>query len=424
MYVLIPAYQPDARLPRLILELHRADPSTKIVVVDDGSGEQYRDIFEASHTAGAQVISYERNRGKGYALRAGFSYIHEQAQTLGLNDCVVTADADGQHTLNDIFRVGRTCTDTGTSVLGVREFIGHVPARSRIGNTATSALFWLATGWKLKDTQTGLRAFPVALLPALLEVQGDRYEYELRVLLHLAKFRHPVTQISIETIYEAGNPTSHFRPLQDSARIWAPLLKFAASSGVATVIDYVLVLVLNALTGALFLPVIAARMVSASVNFAMNRRVFEATGVPLRRSALRYAALAVAVVAGSYAMLAVLTGIGMPLWIAKIIADTTMYLVSYSAQSRYVFAPAQDQSATVARHESQAQAHSAAQPQAKELEVTVAGAASAQPSKQAGNTPVKPVLPTPAAPSMSSIRSLNPRGLNTQHSSVTLSRAS
>ena len=405
MYVLIPAYQPDARLPRLILELHRADPSTKIVVVDDGSGQKFSDIFEASATAGAHVISYENNRGKGYALREGFTWIRDVAGDL--SECVVTADADGQHTLNDIFRVGRTCTDTGKSVLGVREFVGHVPARSRIGNTATSALFWLATGWKLKDTQTGLRAFPVALLPELLKVQGDRYEYELRVLLHLAKFRHPVTQIPIETIYEAGNPTSHFRPLQDSARIWAPLLKFAASSGVATVIDYVLVLVLNALTGALFFPVIAARLVSASVNFAMNRRVFEATGVPLRRSALRYAALAVAVVAGSYTMLAVLTGIGMPLWIAKIIADTTMYLVSYSAQSRYVFAPAQDQSAKVARHESQTQADSATQSQAKEREVTFAGAASAQPSKQAGNTPVKPVLPAPAAPSISTIRSLN-----------------
>ena len=400
MYVLIPAYQPDARLPRLILELHRADPSTKIVVVDDGSGQKFSDIFEASATAGAHVISYENNRGKGYALREGFTWIRDVAGDSP--ECVVTADADGQHTLNDIFRVGRTCTDTGKSVLGVREFVGHVPARSRIGNTATSALFWLATGWKLKDTQTGLRAFPVALLPELLKVQGDRYEYELRVLLHLAKFRHPVTQIPIETIYEAGNPTSHFRPLQDSARIWAPLLKFAASSGVATVIDYVLVLVLNALTGALFFPVVAARMVSASVNFAMNRRVFEATGVPLRRSALRYAALAVAVVAGSYTMLAVLTGIGMPLWIAKIIADTT-----YSAQSRYVFAPAQDQSAKVARHESQTQADSATQSQAKEREVTFAGAASAQPSKQAGNTPVKPVLPTPAAPSISTIRSLN-----------------
>lgn len=405
MYVLIPAYQPDVRLPRLILELHRADPSTKIVVVDDGSGQKFSDIFEASATAGAHVISYENNRGKGYALREGFTWIRDVAGDSP--ECVVTADADGQHTLNDIFRVGRTCTDTGKSVLGVREFVGHVPARSRIGNTATSALFWLATGWKLKDTQTGLRAFPVALLPALLEVQGDRYEYELRVLLHLAKFRHPVTQISIETIYEAGNPTSHFRPLQDSARIWAPLLKFAASSGVATVIDYVLVLVLNALTGALFFPVIAARLVSASVNFAMNRRVFEATGVPLRRSALRYAALAVAVIAGSYTMLAVLTGIGMPLWIAKIIADTTMYLVSYSAQSRYVFAPAQEQSAKVARHESQTQADSAVQSPTKELEVTFAGAASAQPSKQAGSTPVKPVLPAPAAPSISTIRSLN-----------------
>ena len=405
MYVLIPAYQPDARLPRLILELHRADPSTKIVVVDDGSGQKFSDIFEASATAGAHVISYEHNRGKGYALREGFTWIRDVAGDS--QECVVTADADGQHTLNDIFRVGRTCTDTGKSVLGVREFVGHVPARSRIGNTATSALFWLATGWKLKDTQTGLRAFPVALLPALLEVQGDRYEYELRVLLHLAKFRHPVTQIPIETIYEAGNPTSHFRPLQDSARIWAPLLKFAASSGVATIIDYVLVLVLNALTGALFFPVIAARLVSASVNFAMNRRVFEATGVPLRRSALRYAALAVAVVAGSYTMLAVLTGIGMPLWIAKIIADTTMYLVSYSAQSRYVFAPAQEQSAKAARHESQTQADSAVQSPTKELEVTVAGAASAQPSKQAGNTPVKPVLPAPATPSISTIRSLN-----------------
>ena len=405
MYVLIPAYQPDARLPRLILELHRADPSTKIVVVDDGSGQKFSDIFEASATAGAHVISYEHNRGKGYALREGFTWIRDVAGDSP--ECVVTADADGQHTLNDIFRVGRRCTDTGKSVLGVREFVGHVPARSRIGNTATSALFWLATGWKLKDTQTGLRAFPVALLPALLEVQGDRYEYELRVLLHLAKFRHPVTQIPIETIYEAGNPTSHFHPLQDSARIWAPLLKFAASSGVATIIDYVLVLVLNALTGALFFPVVAARLVSASVNFAMNRRVFEATGVPLRRSALRYAALAVAVIAGSYTILAVLTGIGMPLWIAKIIADTTMYLVSYSAQSRYVFAPAQEQSAKVTSHESQTQADSAAQHQTKELQVSVAGAASAQPSKQAGNTPVKPVLPTPAAPSISTIRSLN-----------------
>ena len=173
----------------------------------------------------------------------------------------------------------------------------------------------------------------------MIDIEGDRYEYELRVLLQLAKYRHPVTQIPIETIYEAGNPTSHFRPLQDSARIWAPLLKFAASSGIATIIDYVLVLLLNAITGTLLFPVVAARLVSASVNFAMNRHVFEAKGTSLRRSAMRYASLALAVVAGSYIMLSVMTRVGVPLWLAKIIADTTMYLVSYSAQSRYIFAP-------------------------------------------------------------------------------------
>ena len=404
MYVLIPAYQPDVRLPRLILELHRADSSMRIVVVDDGSGEQYRDIFEASHTAGAHVISYERNRGKGYALRTGFSYIHEQAQALGLNDCVVTADADGQHTVMDIFRVGQACAASGQSVLGVREFVGHVPARSRIGNTATSALFWLATGWKLKDTQTGLRAFPVALLPALLEVQGDRYEYELRVLLHLAKFRHPVTQISIETIYEAGNPTSHFRPLRDSARIWAPLLKFAASSGIATIIDYVLALFLNALTGTLLVPVVVARLVSASVNFAMNRHVFEAKGTSLRRSALRYASLALAVVAGSYVMLSVLTSIGLPLWIAKIIADTAMYLVSYSAQSRYVFAPEK-----VTVHENTGERTASPKP------ATVV----AQDSSSTNS------LPIPATPAAAQVHALRARSAVSSHTgSFRLSRAS
>ena len=404
MYVLIPAYQPDARLPRLILELHRADPSSKIVVVDDGSGQKFSDIFEASATAGAHVISYENNRGKGYALREGFTWIRDVAGDSP--ECVVTADADGQHTLNDIFRVGRTCTDTGKSVLGVREFVGHVPARSRIGNTATSALFWLATGWKLKDTQTGLRAFPVALLPALLEVQGDRYEYELRVLLHLAKFRHPVTQIPIETVYEAGNPTSHFRPLQDSARIWAPLLKFAASSGIATVIDYVLVLLLNAVTGTLLFPVVAARLVSASVNFTMNRHVFEAKGTSLRRSAMRYASLALAVVAGSYIMLSVMTSLGMPLWLAKIIADTTMYLVSYSAQSRYVFAPEKEASGR--------------QENTLDHSVSVqATAADLQDSKPEAS------LPTPATPTPAAVHSLRAHAAVGSHNDTfRLSRAS
>lgn len=334
MYVLIPAYQPDMRLPLLITELRRSSPSLDPVVVDDGSGLAYRPFFEAAAAAGAQVISYETNRGKGYALRRGFAAIHEQA---GDGDVVVTADADGQHTVADIIRVGRECESTGRMVLGVRHFAGKVPLRSRVGNVVTAGVFWLATGWKLGDTQTGLRAFPTSQLSDLVAIQGDRYEYELRVLLHAAEHRLPTSQVSIETIYEEGNPTSHFRPLQDSARIWAPLVKFGLSSGVTTMIDYVIALVLHALMGTVLLPVIIARLVSATVNYSLNRRLFRAQNSSVVVTAAKYAALALVVVAGSYGGISLLMAAGAPMWLAKLVADSAMYLVSFTAQRHVVF---------------------------------------------------------------------------------------
>ena len=334
MYVLIPAYQPDMRLPRLVSELRLSCDALIPVVVDDGSGPAYRPFFEAASAAGAQVVSYEANRGKGYALRQGFATIASRAHA---GDVVVTADADGQHSVDDILRVGRECSCTGQMVLGVRHFAGKVPLRSRVGNVLTAGVFWLATGWKLGDTQTGLRAFSYEQLPALMEIQGDRYEYELRVLLWAAQRRLPVSQVTIETIYEEGNPTSHFRPLQDSARIWAPLLKFAASSGVTTVIDYVMALVLHTLMGAVFWPVLIARVVSASVNFSLNRRVFQAQNSSVVRTGAKYALLALVVIAGSYAGISALMAAGAPMWVAKVVADSVMYLVSFTAQRHLVF---------------------------------------------------------------------------------------
>lgn len=157
------------------------------------------------------------------------------------------------------------------------------------------------------------------------------------MLLWAAQRRLPVSQVTIETIYEEGNPTSHFRPLQDSARIWAPLLKFAASSGVTTVIDYVMALVLHTLMGAVFWPVLIARVVSASVNFSLNRRVFQAQNSSLVRTGAKYALLALVVIAGSYAGISALMAAGAPMWVAKVVADSVMYLVSFTAQRHLVF---------------------------------------------------------------------------------------
>ena len=146
-----------------------------------------------------------------------------------------------------------------------------------------------------------------------------------------------VEEVEIATVYEPGNTSSHFRPLRDSARIYAPLLRFTGASLASFVIDWVGVMVLHLLTGNLLASVVGARLISGTANFFMNRRVFRAAPGTVGRTAVRYVALALALVAASYLALAVLTGIGIPLGIAKVVGDSVIYMTSYAIQRRVVF---------------------------------------------------------------------------------------
>ena len=219
----------------------------------------------------------------------------------------------------------------------MREFTGSVPLRSRLGNDVTALLFRGATGWRLRDTQTGLRGYPAGGYDWMLEVAGSRYEYELSALLRARELGLEVEEVGIAAVYEPGNASSHFRPLRDSARIYAPLLRFTGAGLASSVIDWVGVMVLHLLTGSLLVGVVGARLVSGTANFFMNRRVFRAAPGTVGRTAVRYAALAVALVAASYAVLRVLTGIGVPLGAAKIIGDGALYVAGYLVQRRVVF---------------------------------------------------------------------------------------
>ncbi|MCL3777209.1 MULTISPECIES: bifunctional glycosyltransferase family 2/GtrA family protein [unclassified Actinomyces] len=332
LVVLIPAYRPDARLPRLVTSLRRDLEGVQVLVVDDGSGPAWADVFDEARQRGAEVLSYPVNAGKGRALRRGLA----RAADAWPGADVVCADADGQHTPSDIAAVAGRVRESGRMTLGVREFTSPVPARSRIGNDVTALLFRGATGWRLRDTQTGLRGYPAGGYGWMLEVPGDRYEYELSALLRAHEMGLEVEQVGIETVYEPGNTSSRFRPLRDSARIYAPLLRFTGASLGGFFIDWLMVLLLHALTGSLLAAVAGARLVSGASNFAMNRRVFRATG-PLWRTGVRYVLLAVGLVAASYLGLAVLTGAGAPLALAKPVVDGLLYLASYTLQRRVVF---------------------------------------------------------------------------------------
>ena len=213
MIILIPAYKPDQSLVRLARALREQDPGAEILVIDDGSGSTYAPIFTELRIDGVTVQTHPVNKGKGAALRTGIAW----AKANRPGEVIVTADADGQHTPTDIRRVAEAALGHPQGlVLGVRQFSGHVPLRSRFGNAWSRMFFRLLTGLSVRDTQTGLRAVPRALLGRMLALPGDRYEYEMRMLVDARRHAAKPLQVTIETVYLDGNRSSHFQPLRDT----------------------------------------------------------------------------------------------------------------------------------------------------------------------------------------------------------------
>ena len=336
--VLVPAYRPGAAMAQVVTDLRTARPDWGIVVVDDGSGAAYADRFAQARAAGAEVLRLPVNRGKGAALKAGLA--HVAATRPG--SPVVCADADGQHALADIVAVGERLLEDAAArriVLGTRAFDGSVPLRSRVGNDVTRWLFAAATRVRVADTQTGLRGIPAGLLAWACDVPGERYEYELQVLLRAGRSGIRLEPLPIATIYLADNASSHFRPVVDSLRVYAPLLAFLASSLAAFVIDTVALLALQALTGDLLVAVVGARLTSAGVNFVVNRRlVFDGDHrVRTRTAAARYAALATALLALNFLLLSALGAAGIALLPAKVLTELALVSTSFAAQRAFVF---------------------------------------------------------------------------------------
>ena len=354
--ILIPAYKPDQSLVRFVRALREQDPDTEILIIDDGSGSTYAPIFTELRIDGVTVQAHPVNKGKGAALRTGIAWV--KANRSG--EVIVTADADGQHLPRDIFRVGvRTeiaaAAGQMSIILGVRtkpdpnagEEGTKVPLRSKIGNSATVGFFALATGARVADTQTGLRGFTPQILDWLLQIPGDKYEFSM--LLRATRADVELVQVPIVKVYEPGNPTSHFRPLQDSALIYAPLLAFLVSSFLTGfLVDAIAFFVLMGIGAPLLAAVIGARVISALTNFTVNRMLMHDGGAcPSASSSLvRYTVLAVGILAVNAALMEALTGLGASLLVTKILTELILIPISFAVQRRWVFLPTQRQKNT------------------------------------------------------------------------------
>lgn len=337
MTILIPSYEPDERLLTLIHNLKSEAEGASILIVDDGSGEQYKPIFDSAAEAGCTVIRHPVNQGKGCALKTGFDYVRQH----GCTDGVICADSDGQHLPEDILKITDAVRKNRNHiVLGSRQFTGKVPLRSRFGNSATRMVYALATGKPIQDTQTGLRGYSSEMLDWLCKVPGERFEYEMNMLLEAPKAGYDFVEVPIETVYLENNKSSHFRPLADSAKIYFPFLKFVTSSGFSAVVDFVLLFLLQWMTGSLLASVIGARVISSIFNFTMNRRyVFnDGQGISVQKSLPRYFSLVVIILIANYALLYLFhESIGIPLFIAKLMTEVFLFAFSYLVQRKFVY---------------------------------------------------------------------------------------
>lgn len=302
--VIIPAYEPDSNFPVLLGTLAENNVGP-VIVVDDGSGEQYAAIFEKARSLvegnSGTVLVHEVNRGKGRALKTAFQYILENYQgVIG----AVTADSDGQHTVDCIRKVMAALEEKPQElILGVRDFSGDdIPWKSRFGNNLAEKVFAYVAGVHVSDTQTGLRGIPREFMRDLLEVAGERFEFETQMLLESVN-RYPISEVEIETIYDSvDDHQTHFDPVADSIKIYRILgkkfLKYIFASFSSSILDLALFSVFCFFLEGRYVSYVAvatvlARIISAVYNYTINYKVVFKSKENVGKASAKYFLLAV-----------------------------------------------------------------------------------------------------------------------------------
>ncbi len=330
---LVPAYEPNELLRDVVESL--VNDAFTVVIVNDGSSASCDALFSALSEK-AYILTHTENKGKGRAIKTGLAFIQKR---FGAQVVIVTVDADGQHKSKDALHLATlAAAHPDTLYLGSRQLSGDIPLRSFLGNSITRLIFRLSTGTAIYDTQTGLRAFHGALLPQLLIIEGDRYEYEMNMLLTFAKNKYKMKEETIETIYYNENSASHFQTIQDSLRIYKEIFKFSLASLAGFLTDFLAYTLLLALTGSFVFSNIVARIVSATLNYTLNKTlVFQSKSNPVK-SAASYILLAICILAGNTLLLNFLiTRLGVSSIFAKLITEVVFFFLSWWAQKHIVF---------------------------------------------------------------------------------------
>lgn len=333
--VLIPAYNPTEQLVDLTEELSSTNIDAIVIVNDGSTDDTHAAIFASiSDLPKVTLIEYEKNRGKGAALKTGLIHIQKHVQTAG----VVTADADGQHITKDVLAIGQAIPENpGALILGSRK-VDEMPTKSYLGNSITRFVFRVFFGLDISDTQTGLRGFATGLIDLLLTIPYDRYEFESEMLMVCNRNGVAMVEHPIETIYIANNAASSFNPWVDSTRIYFVLFRYVFASLAAAAVDYAVFFIVFPFNENTLLSIFIARAVSLLVNyFLLSTKVFFATGT-VRQTFPRYVALVIFsgfLASGLIDLL--VSSLNMSVGVAKVLVESTLFMMNFLINRSYIF---------------------------------------------------------------------------------------
>ena len=214
--VIVPAFDAATTIGDVVFDLRTA-LRIPVYVVDDGSTDQ---TGAAAARAGAVVLRHRSNLGKGEALRSGLSAASREGHTIA-----VSVDADGQHPSRAAAVVLGACDDPRALVLGVRDLERDgAPRANRFGNAVSNFFVSRFAGTSLRDTQCGLRRYPVSETLGL-GAKACGFAFEAEVILRAVAAGMPVVEAPIESVYPAPTDRrSHFRVPGDPARIVGTVL--------------------------------------------------------------------------------------------------------------------------------------------------------------------------------------------------------
>lgn len=336
--VIITLYYENRKTIELCNKLHELG-AENIVIVNDGCPYK-NEFFNELISIGCHIINLKGQNGKGASLRAGIKFAHDNLYNI---TGYITADADGQHSAEDVMKISRALDlRPDCLILGRRNLRkSKAPLAVRFGHFISSIYFKVITGVRCKDTQTGLRGIPASLYDIAMETKGDRFDYEMNFLTICADRKISFYDVNTTAQYSKEQKSS-YRIFKDSYLIYKTPLKFATSSVGCTMIDLLLFTIFayllpSSMVWNVALATVMARIISGGINFLINRKMIFKNDGKARNQAMRFIILFFCIMCASTVIVSLLSFIPIPVTIIKAIVDLMLWTVNYTIQRQWVF---------------------------------------------------------------------------------------